>query len=164
MSDIPIDRKFSVLSEISRAQHFAWREAVKQLCPEIDPTEVVLRMWTLTGEQTAASYAKRINSAQPLAPQVAGSIVWSSQCMGEDAVLETGDGEEEAFVRHDACPWLKWHERCGAVAEDKPGCDEWFASTFAVLGDKLGRTIRFETLQALPDGDPCCRRRVWVED
>jgi hypothetical protein len=83
--------------------------------------------------------------------------------MGEDAVFEPGSGEEEGFVRHHGCPWRRWHERAGLVAEDRPGCDEWFRAMCATLGEALGRDVRFETLEALPDGGPSCLRRIWVE-
>ncbi len=84
--------------------------------------------------------------------------------MGEDAVVEPGDRGDAAFVRHTDCPWHDWHRKLGLLAEDRPGCDQWFASTFETLSDALGVKIRFETLEALPEGDPCCLRRIWVEE
>ncbi len=163
MFDIPIEKRFSVLCEISRAQHFAWREAVCTSCPDAEVGDVVLKMWEVTGRQTAQAYAKRIDPAAPLAPQVAAGIVWSSACMGEDAVVEPGDGGDSAFVRHTACPWLGWHERLGLLAEDRPGCDRWFQSTLDTLGKSVGATFNFETLESLPEGGSCCLRRLWVE-
>jgi len=154
--------KFEVLCEITRAQHFAWREAVAQACPSVDPTAVVLKMWRVTGEQTARAYLERIDATKPLAPQVAKSIVWSSRCMGEDAVFEGGVDGDEGFVRHRACPWKKWHERNGLLAEDRPGCDEWFRAMCQTIGKATGKTVRFETLESLPEGGTSCLRRVWV--
>lgn len=162
MATLPPDKKHAVLCDISRAQHFAWREAVRRRCPDIDPAEVVNEMWAVTGEQTAAAYAKRIDVSKPLALQVARSIVWSSECMGEEAVAEEGNGDE-AFVRHNACPWRDWHERLGLLAEDRPGCDAWFRTTIDALNETLGVDLRFETQEALPDGDSCCLRRIWAE-
>lgn len=164
MSDTSAEEKFSVLCEIVRAQHFAWREAVRQLCPDIDPTEVVERMWRLTGHQTAKSYARRIDRTKPLAVQVASCIAWSSRSMGEDASVETSEGKDEAFVRHTSCPWLRWHQRLDLLKEDRPGCDSWFHSTVDGISAALGTDVRVETLEAMPDGDPCCLRRIWVEE
>jgi len=163
MERTPVEKRFAVLCEIVRAQHFAWREAVAELCPGIDPAAVADRMWEITGRQTAAAYLKRIDPSRPLAPQVARSIVWSSRCMGEEAVFEEGADAEEAFVRHDACPWFAWHERLGLLEEDRPGCDRWFSTTVNEINRALGSTLRVETLGTLPDGDPACVRRFWVE-
>lgn len=161
MTDVPIEKKFRVLSEIVRAQHFAWREAVRQLAPGVDPEAVVERMWELTGDQTGAAYVAHLDASRPLAPQVARSIAWSSVCMGEDAVAEAQGAE--AFVVHRDCPWFHWHQRGGLLAEDRPGCDAWFRNTVAQVNLRTGRQLRVETLAALPDGDPVCRRRLWED-
>jgi len=164
MSEIPIDKKFKILTEITRAQHFAWHEAVKQMCPGVDVARVTDKMWEITGHETARAYIKRVDHGKPLAPQVAGSIVWSSQCMGEDAVLEVTQGKDEAFVRHADCPWFHWHRRLDLLHEDRPGCDLWFQTAVEDVNAALGTRLRVETLEALPDGQPCCLRRFWVED
>lgn len=162
MAGISVEKKFSVLSGITRAQHFAWREAVRTLCPGVDPGAVVDRMWEVTGRETALSYLKRgIDRSKPLAPQVAEHVVASSVCMGEDAVAEVVPGRDEAYVRHAGCPWLAWHERLGLLAEDRRGCDRWFQATVATLNEALGTRLQVETVAALPDGDPQCSRRLW---
>ena len=163
MTDIPLQRRFDVLCQITRAQHFAWREAVRELCPGVDTRAVVERMWEITGRQTAQAYLKHIDPAHPLAPQVAESVAWSSRCMGEDAHVETDPGSGEAFVRHEACPWLGWHERMGLLAEDRPGCDAWFRATVDEINRTLGTKLRVETLTTLPDGDASCLRRFRVD-
>ena len=163
MADIPIEKKFHILSEITRASHFAWREAVVQCCPDVDPVDVVNKMWDITGIQTGTAYLKRLDPEKDMAKQVAASIVWSSQSMGEDAHLEEG-APGEWFVKHEGCPWHKWHDRLGLLPEDRPGCDAWFDATVRVINDKLGTHLKWETQAALPDGDDCCRRRFWVED
>jgi len=132
---IPIEKRFRVLVEIARASHFAWREAALRLCPDVDPLALVKEMWRITGEQTAEAYLPRLDPEGDLPRQVAESIVWSSACMGEDAALETGDGE--AFVVHSACPWCRWHEKHGLLAEDRPGCDEWFRATMETIGARV---------------------------
>jgi hypothetical protein len=160
------EKRFAILCEIVRAQHFAWRQAVAESCLDVSPESVVKRMWELTGVTTGRAYAGHVDSAVPLATQAAQSVVFSSQCMGEDAVVEGGGVEAsstEAFVRHDDCPWYHWHKRKDLLAEDRPGCDAWFASTLETLGASVGREIHFETLEALPEGGCCCRRRIWVE-
>ena len=162
VNEVPVDKRFAVLSEIARAQHFAWREAVRQCCPEVDPTDVVDRMWRITGQQTARGYLKRIDPEQPLAPQVARSIAWSSQCMGEDAVVEE-DGAE-AYVRHLDCPWFHWHQKLDLLAEDRPGCDAWFGTVVDGVNEELGTNLRFETVETLPEGGASCLRRFWVEE
>ena len=164
MSDIPVEKRFKILTEITRAQHFAWHEAVRQLCPGVDVAAVTNRMWEVTGHETARAYLKRLDKDKPLAPQVAGSIVWSSQCMGEDAALEPTEGKDEAFVRHADCPWYHWHKRLDLLAEDQPGCDLWFQTTIDDINQELGTKIRMETQESLPAGQSCCLRRFWVEE
>ncbi len=162
MDEISVEKRFEILCRITRAQHFAWREAVAQLCPEIDVTEVVDRMWELTGLGTGKAYECRIDLERPVAPQVAASIVWSSQCMGEDARVELGE-DDEAFVVHADCPWFHWHKREGLLAEDRPGCDAWFRSTLDTVNRARGTRVQFETIESLPEGGSCCRRRLWQE-
>ena len=164
MSDMPIEKKFKILSEITRASHFAWREAVLRCCPDVDAQKLVNEMWEITGVQTAEAYVKRLDPSASLAGQIAASIVWSSQCMGEDARLEEGDRPGEYLVRHVSCPWHRWHDGRGLLAEDRPGCDRWFTATFRTINEKLGVDLRFETLSALPEGDDCCLRRIWQEE
>lgn len=158
MPEIPLETRFSVLSQITRAQHFAWREAVQRMFPEADPAQLVNLMWEITGRQTAEAYAKRVDPAKPLAPQLAQCIAWSSRCMGEDAAVEETGGE--VYVRHSDCPWFHWHKRLGLLAEDRPGCDAWFAATFEEVGRRIGAEISFETLESLPEGGSCCLRRI----
>jgi hypothetical protein len=162
-TDIPIEKRFAVLVEICRASHFAWREAALRCCPDVDPQKLVNEMWAITGVQTAEAYLKHLDPSKGLAEQVASSIAWSSQCMGEDSRAEAGDAPGEWLVRHVGCPWHRWHEKRGLLAEDRPGCDRWFEATIRTINEKLGVTIRFETLSALPDGDDCCLRRIWQE-
>lgn len=161
MNEVPIEKRFAVLSEITRAQHFAWREAVRQQCPDVDIRGVVDRMWRITGEQTSRAYLKRLDPDRPLALQVANSIAWSSLCMGEDVIVE--EQGDEARVRHRDCPWFHWHRKLGLLDEDQPGCDAWFGSVVDDINDKLGTKLRFETVESLPAGGSCCLRRFWVE-
>ncbi len=86
--DLPTEERFRVLCEITRAQHFAWREAALALAPQLDPVELTKQMWKLTGVQTAKAYLRRLDKSKPLAPQVARCIAWSSACMGEDVTVE----------------------------------------------------------------------------
>ncbi len=163
MAETTISKRFAVLSEITRAQHFAWREAVAELVPELDPRDVVLRMWELTGRDTAKAFVKRIDRKLPLAPQIGAQIVRSSACMGEDAELVVADDGDEALVHHDVCPWLRWHERNGLREECQPGCDRWFASTLDAINESTGAKLAFETLQSMPAGAERCTRRMWVQ-
>jgi len=107
--EIPVDKKFAVLVQICRASHFAWREAALRCCPGVDPQKLVDTMWEITGTQTGEAYLKHLDPSAALPEQVAASIVWSSQCMGETARLESGKKPGEWFVRHDDCPWYDWH-------------------------------------------------------
>ncbi len=163
MSDIPVEKRFAILCQITRAQHFAFREAVAEMAPEVDTAAVVDRMWEITGKQTAAAYAKRLDTSKPVARQVADGIAWSSQCMGEDAEVEETEGGE-VFLRHSDCPWVHWHRRMGLESECRPGCDTWFRSTMAHLNAELGTKVNFETIESLPEGEDACLRRLWVED
>ncbi len=164
MSDIPVEKKFAILCQITRAQHFAWHQAVAELCPDVDVAKVTDKMWEITGHETAKAYIRRMKQDEPLAPQVASSIVWSSQCMGEDAALEVTQGKDEAFVRHADCPWFHWHKNLDLLHEDQPGCDLWFQTTIDDINAELGTKIRMETQEALPAGGACCLRRFWVEE
>ena len=165
MTEIPVEKRFAVLCQITRAQHFAWRQAVVELCPEVDPSAVVDRMWEITGVDTAAAYIRRLDPDAPLAAQVAAGIAWSSASMGEDAVVEPGEaGKDEVYLRHVACPWAEWHGKHDLLAEDRPGCDAWFRSTLAQVGAAAKKELRFETLQSLPEGADSCLRRIWVEE
>lgn len=165
MAELPVDKKFRVLCDITRAQHFAWREAVKREGGEVAARKAVLEMWRCTGEQTGQSYAKRIDKTKPLALQVAQSVEWSSQCMGETASAEAVSGREnEALLRHTGCPWHGWHERLGLLEEDQPGCDAWLQTTVQAVNDALGTKLRCETLDSLPAGGSCCLRRLWTEE
>ena len=161
--DIPIEKRFRVLVEITRASHFAWRQAVERCCPEVDPQTVVNEMWDITGVETAQAYLKRLDPAGDVARQVAESIVWSSVCMGEDAVLEEGDRPGVFLVRHRACPWHRWHGKNRLLDEDRPGCDTWFEAMIRTLNEELGTTLCFATDSALPEGGEFCLRRIWQE-
>ncbi|MCU0726918.1 MAG: L-2-amino-thiazoline-4-carboxylic acid hydrolase [Planctomycetes bacterium] len=162
-SDLPVEKKFKILTEITRASHFAWRQAALECCPGVDAQALVNRMWDITGVQTGTAYLKRLDPKGDLAQQVAGAIVWSSQSMGEDAHLVKGAAPGEWHVKHEGCPWHAWHDRLGLLPEDRPGCDQWFSATVRTINEKLGTKLRFETVKALPDGDDCCLRRFWVE-
>ena len=162
MNDLPLEKRFDLLCKISRAQHFAWREAVAKLCPDVDTEAVVKEMWRVTGKETAAAYLRHLDPERPLAVQIARSIVWSSRVMGEDAHGEAGESDDTAFVRHDACPWVDWHRAKGLLAEDRPGCDAWFQATAKALGEALSVSVEVETRTALPEGDDCCLRRIRV--
>jgi len=164
MAELPVDKKFRVLCDITRAQHFAWREAVKRDSGTDAAESAVLGMWRRVGEQTGASYAKRIDRSKSLSLQVAQSVEWSSQCMGETASAEPVEGKkDEALLRHTGCPWHGWHEREGLLAEDQPGCDAWLQATVAAVNESLGTKLRCETLESLPAGGSCCLRRLWTE-
>ena len=161
MADVPLEKRFAVLCEIVRAQHFAWHRAVEALCPDVDVAAVTDKMWELTGVDTARAYLERVDRDAPLAPQLARSIAWSSVCMGEAAVAEDGGADGEAFVRHHACPWQRWHAKMDLVAEDQPRCDVWFQAMVDTINSELGSALRFETLETLPAGGKCCLRRLW---
>ena len=160
--DMPVERRFKILCEITRAQHFAWREAALALAPQLDAQELVNKMWEITGVQTAQAYLKRLDPTKPLAKQLANWIAGSSVCMGEDVIVEDGDGSE-AFVRHVDCPWFHWHQRLGLLQEDQPGCDTWFRSVVAEINRALGTHVKVETKCSLPEGGECCLRRVWED-
>lgn len=167
MGDIPLEKKFAVLSETMLAQHFAWHRAVEKLRPDVDLAAVLGAMWEVTGRHNARAYLKRLDKTKPLPAQVAASIVWSRRCMGEDARVEKsewGEGEDVAFVRHADCHWYHWHKRFKLLEEDRPGCDLRFQAAIDEINKALGVSIRVETMMSLPDGDDCCLRRFWVEE
>ena len=162
-ADMPAEKRFKILTQITRASHFAWRKAVAETCGDIDPEDVVYKMWEITGVETGNAYLKHLDPEKPLPKQIADSIAWSSQSMGEEAETIEGETEKEAFLKHSACPWFVWHERLGLLAEDRPGCDIWFEKTIDTINARLGTNIRVETEESLPEGGSCCLRRIWEE-
>jgi hypothetical protein len=160
---MPIEKKFSILCQITRASHFAWRQAVVEACPDVDPVAVVYKMWKITGHETGKAYLRKIDPEKPLPKQIADSIAWSSDTMGEDAKVVDGSNDKEVFVKHDECPWHDWHKRLGLLEEDRPGCDIWFQTLVDEINQELGTKVKVETQKALPDGDDSCLRRIWVE-
>jgi len=120
-------------------------------------------MWEITGHETARAYLKRLDPSKPLPAQIASSMVWSSQCMGEEAVVEPGRDENEAFVVHKNCPWFTWHQRHNLLKEDQPGCDIWFETALSDINSALGTKLKIETLTSLPEKGKPCRRRIWIE-
>jgi hypothetical protein len=161
--DIPVDKKFKILTEIARAQHFAWRQAVAESFPGKDVKKVVYKMWEITGHETAKAYLKRLDPDKPLPRQLADAMAWSSVSMGEDAVSMDGRDENEAFLRHSACPWFNWHQRLGLLEEDQPGCDMWFKTIVEDINKSLGTKIKIETTESLPEGGQSCIRRIWMQ-
>lgn len=162
-TDMSFEKRFKVLAEITRAIHFAWREAALRCCPGVDSQTLVNTMWDITGVHTGEAYLKRLDSSKDLPEQVAGAIAWSSRCMGEEAKVERSGTPGECFVRHVGCPWHRWHEGLGLLGEDRPGCDRWFEATLRTINEKLGTALRFETLSALPEGGDSCLRRIWQD-
>lgn len=164
MAEIPVEKKFQILCDITRATFFTWRKVAEKLRPDIAPLELVNMFWEETAHDTAGAYLRRLKADEPeLAKAVAESIVWSSVTMGEDAKAVPGDKPGEWFVRHDACPWYGWHQRLGLLHEDQPGCDKWFEVTIKDINEKLKTNVKFETQSSLPAGEKCCLRRIWVE-
>ena len=161
-AEIPVEKRFQVLCEITRAQHFAWREAALAMAPDLDARELVNKMWEITGIQTARTYLKRLDPAKPLPMQLARSMAFSSACMGEAVKVEAGEGDE-AFLRHVDCPWFHSHKRLGLLEEDQPGCDAWMGSVVAEVNKALGTRVRVETKCSLPEGGGCCLRRIWED-
>ena len=44
-SDMPFEKRFNVLCDISRAKHFAWLEAALAIAADLDPQQLVNNMW-----------------------------------------------------------------------------------------------------------------------
>jgi hypothetical protein len=162
-SEIPLEKRFRMLAQIQRASHFEWLRAVRALCPDVDEKELVLRFWTEVGHDTARNYVDHMDPAKPMPRQMAESFVFSSQCMGEDAVVVEGGDDRECFARHDDCPWLEWHRREGKTDLDQAGCDRWLEVLVGDVNEALGTDVKWETVKAMPAGDEVCLRRFWVE-
>jgi hypothetical protein len=161
--EIPMEKRFKVLTQITRASHFAWRKAVEEMCGDVAPGEVVYRMWKITGQETGNAYLRHIDPDKPLPKQIADSLAWSSLCMGETAEALPGQSDREAYIRHSGCPWYDWHRRLDLLKEDQPGCDMWFKTTIEVINERLGTNVKIETTESLPEGGTCCLRRIWEE-
>lgn len=156
-----IKRKFDVLADIMRASHFEWRRAVMELYPDTDPKELVKRYWEEVGKDTAKYYLKKIDPTKTLAEQVAALFVSSSIAMGEDAEVVSKADDGGVCVRHNNCPWYRWHKKENLLAEDRLGCDHWFKTVVEEINKALGTSLCFETTENLPEGGKCCLRRFW---
>jgi 2,4-dienoyl-CoA reductase (NADPH2) len=161
--EIPLEKRFERLAQITRATFFTWRETVADTFKDANLPELVNKFWEITARDTAKGYLRRLDPAKPLAPQIAEAMVTDSINMGEDAKLILGKSVNEAFVHHDGCPWFDWAARLKLLEEDQPGCDAWFFKTVELINKQLGTNVKIETLKSLPKGDAICLRRIWVE-
>lgn len=161
--DVPIEKRFRILSQIHRASHFDWILAVKEICPEVEELKLVQKFWEVVAYETAKNYLKYIDINKPLPKQIAENFVFSSICMGEDAELIEGKDENECFARHNSCPWYDWHKKLGKLEFDQKGCDMWLNTLIKVINEELGTNLKALTLKSLPNGDDVCLRRFWVE-
>ena len=161
--EIPLEKKFKILSQIHRGSHFEWIEAVKEICPNVNEHDLVLKYWEKVAESTAKNYLNHIDMNKSLPKQFAENFVFSSICMGEDATLIQGKDENEYFAKHNDCPWYHWHKRLGKLEFDQEGCDMWLETLIKFINENLGTNIKAETLKSLPNGDEICLRRFWVE-
>ncbi len=157
------EKRFELLANIMRASHFEWRRAALATNPQPDPEALIRRYWEEVGRDTAAFYLRKIDPAGDVARQVADLFVGSSVAMGEDAEYAGTDGDGCHLARHNACPWFDWHKREGLLAEDRLGCDHWLATVVDEVNRALGAKVRFQTVEALPDGGTQCLRRFWQE-
>ena len=66
--------------------------------------------------------------------------------------------EHEIYFEHQECPWVDWHKKYDALAEDQPGCDRWLSTIILDINHALGTHIEFETLSTLPEGGSSCKR------
>ncbi|KXA89308.1 hypothetical protein AKJ61_03180 [candidate division MSBL1 archaeon SCGC-AAA259B11] len=155
----------NALMGIEHMAHFEWREAALEVCPDVDPQELVEKYWEIVGRDTADSYVTRLDKTDPtFVRDVANSIAFSSVAMGEDAKVIKGRSEMEYYVRWDRCPWYEYGRRYDAVEEDLPGCDKWCEVVIERINKYFGTDLKFETIKAHPLGDDCCLRRIWSEE
>jgi len=161
--DLPVEKKFHVLCEITRASHFEWLRAVRALAPELDLSELVRRYWQEVGRDTAVAYLRHIDPQKPLPEQIARSFAFSSQCMGENCTVKPGRDDSEYFAEHTGCPWFDWHKKEGLLEMDRMRCDAWLGAIVEDANKSLNSKLKAETLKSLPDGDDTCLRRFWVE-
>jgi hypothetical protein len=163
----PIEKKFDIGAQITRATYFAFRETAKLMCPNVNMMEMAKKFWEITARDTAPGYLKNIDPSKPLPEQIARSFVWSSLVMGESAKLIVAS-DKEAYCWHDSCPWFDWASRLdkkdpGVLVEDEPGCSAWFIEVVKLINQKLGTNVKIKTEKSLPAGDGCCVRKIWVD-
>ncbi len=161
--DIPLEKKFNMLSQIQRASHFEWLRAAKELCPDVSELDLVLKFWEIVGHDTAKNYLKHLDPEKSLPEQIAKNFGFSSQAMGEDAEFVEGKDEKEAFAQHVGCPWFEWHQRLDKMDQDQAGCDKWLETFVDDINKELGTELKWETVKSIPNGDAVCLRRFWVE-
>ena len=152
-----LEQKFNLLSQITRASHFEWREAFIKMFPDLDPAEAVMNYWEIVGRDTAKALLKKIDRNKPVAPQITEMIVNSSIAMGESADM-TVENDGNVRLVHSACPWFDWHKKYDALKEDQPGCDCWIQTILKDINQELNTNVRVETLSSLPAGDENCTR------
>jgi hypothetical protein len=159
-----IEKKYAVLATIMRASHFQWRRAALALNPDIDSIDLVNRYWDEVGKDTAQYYVRQMDPVGDVAEQFTALFVSSSVVMGEDAEVIDKSAEGRAQMRHNSCPWYDWHQREGLLAEDLVGCNHFLQVVVDDVNAALGISLRFETVESLPDGGRCCLRQFWEED
>lgn len=157
------EKKFKILSNITRASHFEWRRAALKLNPHLDPIEVVKAYWCEVAQDTAQYYLKQIDPSQDLTSQVAELFVSSSLAMGEEAEVLSAMEKKTSGIKHLDCPWYHWHKRLELLEEDQVGCDMWFEVVLAEINKALGCNLKFKTQSSLPAGDASCRRIIWED-
>ena len=151
IQDVTLEQKYQALCNIMRAQHHAWREAVKQRCPHTPVTDVLKTMWEIAGEEAGEAFYRGIDKSQPIPPQVAEAIKTSWEVMGQHPGVECTESGEEAHVTQVGCPWFAWHVKHDLVEEDRVGCDAWFDGVLSRLNARLGTNIAVETCETLPE-------------
>ena len=114
-ADIPIEKKYRILSEICRASHFAWREAVVRRCPDVDPSEIVNEMWEITGVQTGEAYLKRLDGSGDLPGDKRGLGRFVRQVVLDPRRGAVGCGVELLVVAQ----WVEGDQPVGPI-EDRP--------------------------------------------
>jgi hypothetical protein len=162
--DIPIEKKFNMLSQIQRMSHFEWLQAAMHFAkPGTTELELVKKFWEIVGHDTSKGYIKHMDTKKPLPRQIAENFVFSSRSMGEDAVLVEGENDKESFAQHNGCPWFDWHKRLNKLDQDQPGCDMWLEAFMDDINKKFGTKVKWATTKSIPKGDKICLRRFWVE-
>jgi hypothetical protein len=156
----PLQKRFDILTAIHRASYFQWLTTAGHLCPEVSQPELVASYWEEVGHDTARNYLKHIDRRVSLPGEIARNVVFSSICMGEDAVLINGEGDE-AWVEHRGCPWFDWHVRMDRLDQDLLGCDKWIETLVEDINHELQGSVCWETIESLPQGDGICLRRFW---
>lgn len=160
-------RAFHGVQDDQRRTFYLWRKAALEMLGDgADPMEVSKKAWEVIGNDTAKSYFPRTNLSKPNWLQaMANNIVATWMMRGAKIHAEKGENDNEVYLVWDRCPYPTTAKEYGAsMEEDFAGCNHGLEVIVEQLAAFTNKKLKIETLKAIPKGQGCCVRRLWVEE